>query len=181
MSTALDPNSTLRYHMLHRRATSTISNHLFHVMLQQHYPYCWRWYQLVFLTGWVHPCEATVPSHCQHHPWCGKVGGYSIWLVLNMYWQQASSRGSVWSGIYMDIYSAWGRQAGRQTGGVGGVEQRELSLHVCITAGWKKAADTQSGAVSRLADCMIRARGVWEMESGGKVCVCLYAKLRKGE
>lgn len=34
-------------------------------------------------------------------------------LVMNMYWQQASSRGSVWSGIYMDIHSAWGRLAGR--------------------------------------------------------------------
>lgn len=142
----------------HRRATSTISNRLFHVMLQQHFPCCWLWYQLVFPTGWVHPCEATVLSHCQHQPWCGKVGGYNIWLVLNMYWQQASSRGSVWSGIYMDIYSAWGRLAGRQLGGVGGVEQREME-----EGHWHP-----SGAVSRLADCMIRAGEVWEREWGQK-------------
>lgn len=52
-----------------------------------------------------------------------------------------------------------GEQAGRQAGGGGGVEQGELSLDVCVnvTAGWKEAADTQSGAVSRLADFMIRA------------------------
>ncbi len=123
----------------------------------------------------------------------GRLEGWSVWLVMNMYWQQASSRGSVWSGIYMDIYSAWGRLAGwlagrqaggwagRQTdgraGGDGGVEQGEFSLEVCVnvTAGWKKAADTQSGAVSRLADCTIRAGWVEKMESRRKfvlfVCV----------
>lgn len=55
------------------------------------------------------------------------------WLVMNMCWQQASSRGSVWSGIYMEILLAWGQSAG----GDGGVEQGELSLDVCVnvTAG----------------------------------------------
>lgn len=51
------------------------------------------------------------------------------------------------------------RRTGRQAGGNGGAEQGELSLDMCVdvTAGCKKASDTQSGAVSRLADCMIRA------------------------
>lgn len=52
-------------------------------------------------------------------------------------------------------------QAGRRARGRGcrGVEQGELSLDMCVTvtAGWKRAADTQSGAVSRLAGFMIRA------------------------
>lgn len=42
MSTDLDPNFILRYHMRHRRATSIISNCLSHVMLQQHFLYLWR-------------------------------------------------------------------------------------------------------------------------------------------
>lgn len=52
-----------------------------------------------------------------------------------------------------------GGRAGGLAGGDGGVEQGELSLDVRlnVTAGWKKTADTQSGAVSRLVDCMIRA------------------------
>lgn len=65
------------------------------------------------------------------------------------------------------------RTTGRQTGGVGGEEQGELSLHVCVnvTVSWKKAADTRSSAIPRPADCMIRAWGVEKMKSGWKVCV----------
>lgn len=63
--------------------------------------------------------------------------------------------GSTW--VFTHREENW--QAGRRVGGNGGVEQGELSLDMCVdvTAGYKKASDTQSGAVSRLADCMIRA------------------------
>lgn len=57
-------------------------------------------------------------------------------------------------------------QAGGLGGDDGGEEQLELSLDVCVnvTVGWKKATDTQSGAISRLADCMVRA-GLEKMDS----------------
>lgn len=73
-------------------------------------------------------------------------------------------------------------QTGRQTdgweGGCLGMEEqsRVSSVWSClecvnVTAGWKEAADTQSGAVSRLADCMIRAGCVEKMESQRKFVV----------
>ncbi len=51
------------------------------------------------------------------------------------------------------------KTTGRQAGGDGGVEQGELSVDLCVnvTAGWKEATDTQSGAVSCMDDCRIRA------------------------
>ncbi|TKS92334.1 Acid-sensing ion channel 2 [Collichthys lucidus] len=57
-------------------------------------------------------------------------------------------------------------QAGGLGGDDGGEEQLELSLDVCVnvTVSWRKATDTQSGAISRLADCMIRA-GLEKMDS----------------
>lgn len=84
----------------------------------------------------------------------GRTAVVVTWLVMNMCWQQASSRGSVWSGIYMEILLAWGQSAD----GDGGVEQGELILDVCVnvTVGWKKGADTKSNDISRLADCMKR-------------------------
>lgn len=117
------------------------------------------------VTGWcsrrVHPCEAGVPAYGQHQPWCGKVGGCSdlTWRAV----EAVFDVGSTW--VFTHREENW--QAGRRVGGNGGVEQGELSLDMCVdvTAGYKKASDTQSGAVSRLADCMIRAGWVHKMES----------------
>lgn len=133
MSTALHPNSVLRYHMRHCRVTSAISSCLYHVMLQQHLPHRRRWYRLALLMKAVHLRTLSAS---------GEVGGCSVWVVMNVYGQQAGGRGSVLSWIRMDANSAWGQvadcQADCQARRIGGVENRELSLDVCVnvTAGW---------------------------------------------
>lgn len=60
----------------------------------------------------------------------------------------------------MDVSPAAGHLTSRLAGGNGRTEQGELSLDVRINvkAAGRKASDTQSVAVSHLADCIMRAR-----------------------
>lgn len=122
MPMVLEPNSFLRCHMQHHWATRTIANCLHHDILQR-----------AIWAGVSNKTSASLWSTSSL--WCGEAGG--VWLVMNMYWQQMSSRGSAWSGMYMDVYSVRGwlaRQAGRQAGrwewSSGAV--CELCLDVCI-------------------------------------------------
>lgn len=148
--------------MWHCMATSIISNCLCHVMLQL--LYCWWCYPLVL------EVSALLRSKC-----AGLLSDDArrsmvvvTWIVINMRRQQASIRGTVWCGIYMEISSAWRELAGKQ-GWVGvNVEPGELSLDICVdvTAGlwhpkWCRL----------LADCIIWAGWVRKME-GSRGCSC---------
>lgn len=138
MSTDLDPNFILRYLMRHlmRRLVTLVAvsimsccNNTSHTAGSDT---CWcSWQDECIFVKWM--CQLIVGISSD----TGRSVVVAFGLVMNMYWQQASSRGSVWSGIYMDIYSVWGRLAGRQAGGKGVVEQGELSSDMCVnvTAG----------------------------------------------
>lgn len=105
--------------------------------------------------------------------------GRSGVVVFDLLWICTDSRRA--AEAVFDLRSTWtftqqedGWLAGRWAGGVGGVEQGELSLGVSSLLPARCNINVQSGAISRLADCMIRAVWVHEM---GKVCVTEIEKV----